>query len=64
MLDRGEVPKRVNKFEIQLAGRKLWAGNYPYAYATNREVMPDRATVFRLHEATAAAEWAIDGEAK
>ena len=42
---------------IKLNGKELWIGNYPYAFGSlyeRRELikfLPDRTTVFRLHDA-------------
>lgn len=56
-LDAGEVPVQNDFYYASLGGVSFWLGNFPYAYGepaltyAGRKVMPDRATVFRLHDA-------------
>lgn len=44
-------------YTVKLNGEKFWVSNYPYAYGSpyyaghELEQLPNRATVFRLHEA-------------
>lgn len=64
-LAAGEIP-RQRGYHILLGGKTLWAGNYPYAYGNiDRGIfsggpMPDRKTVFMLHDAVEAAEFSND----
>lgn len=51
---------------IGLGGKVLWGNNYPYAYGNvsrgmwNEGPLPDRKTVFMLHDALEAAEFSND----
>lgn len=52
-LDRGEVPVRVDEFEVELAGIRLWGGNYPYGFGglydqSMTGALPSRYAVARI----------------
>lgn len=53
-LDGGAVISEVGELTANINGERIWIANHPYASCTPRpglQVMPSRATVFRLMDA-------------
>lgn len=57
-LDAGHLPVSSGLYTHELNGKTIWTANYPYAYGRicidgsvlKTTKLPDRATVFRLHD--------------
>ena len=66
-LAAGERPRLTwDGYRIELGGKAFWGANYPYAYgsvihgmAFSDGPLPDRKTVFMLHDAVEEAEFSI-----
>lgn len=55
--------KSDGKYTVMLNGRKIWIGNYPYAYGKlyGDELLPSRSTVKKLRKAH--MKWLLEGSA-